>query len=69
MSSHEYLLGSGQSELERLRTQADTVGAAAATAEVLDTAKAEIKAHLDDPHTTVIAPLIVQTWGTKPLEA
>lgn len=36
------------------------------TAEELDAAKAALKAHLDDPNTSVLAPALIQSWGRKP---
>jgi len=38
-----------------------------ATAEQLDAAKAALQAHLDDPRTTVLAPIVAQAWGRRPL--
>jgi len=47
-------------------TRARAIEAGLATAEELDAAKLELRAHLDDPQTTVLAPVLVQAWGRRP---
>jgi ubiquinone/menaquinone biosynthesis C-methylase UbiE len=36
-----------------------------ASAEELDTARAALQAHLDDPTTSVLAPVLTQAWGRR----
>ncbi|MFO0755969.1 MAG: methyltransferase domain-containing protein [Byssovorax sp.] len=40
-----------------------------ATAEELDLAKKSLKAHLDDPRTSVLSPVVAQVWGRKAAHA
>lgn len=40
-----------------------------ATAEDLDLARKSLKAHLDDPRTSVLSPVVAQVWGKKPARA
>jgi SAM-dependent methyltransferase len=48
-------------------TRARALALGLATAAELDEARAALQAHLDNPHTTVLAPVLAQAWGRRPL--
>jgi SAM-dependent methyltransferase len=47
-------------------TRARALQLGLATAEELDAARAEVVGHLEDPRTSVLAPVVVQAWGRSP---